>query len=165
MIFMAFFEDIGKKITQTGQDAITKTKNMTESARLSGMISDEDKKITQMLTEIGKMYYNLNNEDPGDEYASYVSAIKESIAKKTQFSDQIKKLKGVEKCPNCGQDVPHGVAFCSACGNSIKTTPQQAEPVPDAQPGEPAARCPKCGAALAENARFCVGCGEKISES
>jgi len=161
---MAFFEDIGKKITQTGQDALTKTKNMTEAARLNGMISDEDRKITQMLTEIGKVYYNLNSNDPGDEYTSYISAIKESIAKKTQFSEQVKKLKGVEKCPHCGQDVPYGVAFCSSCGNSIKT-PQQADPASAAQPEQPAQRCPKCGAALAENASFCVCCGEKIVES
>ena len=41
---MAFFDDLGKKISQAGQNAVQKTKEMTDIARINGMISDEEKK-------------------------------------------------------------------------------------------------------------------------
>ena len=35
-------------------------------------------------------------------------------------------------CPNCGKQIPDGLAFCSECGASLKDTAQQ--PVYDQQP-------------------------------
>lgn len=40
---MAFFDEIGKKITQTGQMAVQKTKNMADIAKLNASLSDEEK--------------------------------------------------------------------------------------------------------------------------
>lgn len=42
---MAFFDDLGKKITQTGQGVVQKTKDTAETIKLNGMISDEEKNI------------------------------------------------------------------------------------------------------------------------
>lgn len=40
---MALFDQLGKKLAQTGQSAVKKTKDMAEVAKINSMISDEEK--------------------------------------------------------------------------------------------------------------------------
>ena len=41
---MAFFDQLGQKLTQTSQDAVKKTKDMAEAVRLNSAVADEGKK-------------------------------------------------------------------------------------------------------------------------
>ena len=52
-------------------------------------------------------------------------------------------------CPNCGNKLTEGSAFCSACGAKTQ----------DSAPGV----CAACGAKLPEGAEFCIGCGAAVS--
>ncbi len=52
-------------------------------------------------------------------------------------------------CPNCGNKLTEGAAFCSACGAKTQ----------DSAPGV----CTACGAKLPEGAEFCIGCGAAVS--
>ncbi len=52
-------------------------------------------------------------------------------------------------CPNCGNKLPDGAAFCSSCGMKMQAN------VSDV--------CTACGAELPEGAEFCIGCGKTVS--
>ena len=54
---MAFFDQLGQKLTQTSQDAVKKTKDMAEAVRLNSAVADEGKKIEAAYREIGRLYY------------------------------------------------------------------------------------------------------------
>ena len=69
---MAFLDEIGKKISQTGQDMMQKTKDTAESMKLNGAIADEEKRIQTLYLEIGKKYYELHAE-------SYEPALEEEV--------------------------------------------------------------------------------------
>ena len=50
---VAFFDNIGKKISDLGQGAMTKTRDLADSARTSAAISDEERKINSYYSQLG----------------------------------------------------------------------------------------------------------------
>lgn len=153
---MAFMDMLGKKIAQTGQETVQKTKNMAESVKLSSMVSDEEKKIRQLFAEIGEAYFQMYRVNPEDAFRPYIAQIEEAQQKINIYSERIKQLKGIMKCPNCGGEVPIGVPFCNTCGARM---PQAATP-----PAGETIVCSKCGAPQAVGTAFCTNCGSKMEE-
>ncbi|UOO37240.1 zinc ribbon domain-containing protein [Oscillospiraceae bacterium CM] len=153
---MAFFEDLGKKVTQTSQDAIKKTKILAETTKINSQISAEKRAISDSFSKIGEKYFELFAENPDENLAVFVLAVKEAQAKINDFEEQINKLKGAESCPSCGASVTEGSLFCTSCGAKL-TPPPAEEPVaaPEVK------TCSGCGAVLAPGAVFCSGCGQK----
>ena len=49
---MAFFEDLGKKLSGVGQSAVQKTQNATDSIRLNNQINEEERKINAAYLNI-----------------------------------------------------------------------------------------------------------------
>ena len=41
----SFFEELGKKVTQTSQEAMKKTKDLAEIAKINAQMTDEEKKL------------------------------------------------------------------------------------------------------------------------
>lgn len=56
---------------------------------------------------------------------------------------------GGAACPNCGNAVAPGMAFCNKCGTKL----------PEAPAGK---TCPNCGNAVDEGMAFCNKCGTKL---
>lgn len=54
---MAFFNDLGKKLTGVAGDAAEKAKDVAEFAKVKTEIASENKKVQQGYTELGKLYY------------------------------------------------------------------------------------------------------------
>ena len=158
---MAFFDEIGKKITKTGQDVMQKTKDTAETLRLGGLVSDEEKRINAWMTQLGNAYFTLHASDPEPQLEALIASIRESQEKIAEYNEQIKKLKGVAVCPQCGREVAHGATFCSSCGASLQQSAQE-QPASEQtqQSAEPI--CPKCGAKLPPDAAFCTVCGNKL---
>lgn len=113
---MAFFDELGKKISQAGQSAVQKGKELADIAKLNSSVSDEERKIADNYREIGKLYFSLHGENPGVDFAAMVAAIHESESKIVEYKQQIKDIKGVVCCEKCGAEVSSNAAFCSACG-------------------------------------------------
>lgn len=152
---MAFFDDLSKKISQAGQTAVQKTKEMTEIARINGLISDEEKKMTNNYYQIGKLYVAMHQHDFESDFAGMITAISESETKIRDFKQQIQDIKGVIRCEKCGAEVTKGIAFCSACGAAM---PQiETTTVSDHN------KCANCGAAVAKGMRFCTSCGKPMA--
>ena len=153
---MSFFDNIGSKASAAGQAAAEKARNFAEVNRLSGVISDHEKRISRLYFEIGQSYYERHKDDPEAEALERIAAITDTNEKIAVCRNQIKTLKGVEKCPNCGADVQNGSQFCNNCGTrmppaSMKTAPKAG------------LTCPTCGTELESNAAFCFNCGTKLA--
>ena len=153
---MSFFDNIGSKASAAGQAAAEKARNFAEVNRLSGVISDHEKRISRLYFEIGQSYYESHKDDPEAEELERIAAITDTNEKIAVCRNQIKTLKGVEKCPNCGADVQNGSQFCNNCGTrmppaSMKTAPKAG------------LTCPTCGTELESDAAFCFNCGTKLA--
>lgn len=153
---MSFFDNIGSKASAAGQAAAEKARNFAEVTRLGGVVSDHEKRISRLYFEIGQSYYERHKDDPEAEELERIAEITDTNEKIAVCRNQIKTLKGVEKCPNCGADVQNGSQFCNNCGTrmppaSMKTAPKTG------------LTCPTCGTELESNAAFCFNCGTKLA--
>jgi len=151
---MAFFEDLGKMISQTSQGAVQKAKDSAEVSKLKGIISDEEKRINAICTEIGKRYFELHTDSYEPVFSGMIKEIQISKNKIESCSEQIKKLKGIVTCPKCNTNVQAGTVFCSTCGTRLIAPALQN-----------ANHCTNCGAVLLNpNSAFCTSCGHKINQ-
>lgn len=151
---MAFFDDLGKKLSQVGQSAAQKTKNMSDSSKIKGLLSDEERNLNNYYLQIGQLYVNTHFEDYEDAFAELMTAITACATRIQEYRQQLQAIKGIVTCEKCGAEIPSNVAFCSSCG---APAPKRPEPV-DNTP-----KCPGCGNAIAEDSVFCPFCGQSLT--
>lgn len=140
---MAFFDDLGKKLSKAGQSAVQKTKEMADIAKLNSSISDEERRIDNSYLEIGKLYVSLHDAEHEADFDGLIAAIHESEGKIKDYQQKIKDIKGVVKCEKCGAEVPSNSAFCGSCGAPMPVVQpvEEAQDVPAAaEAAEPAAQ-------------------------
>lgn len=155
---MAFFEQMSQKLSQTGRDAVRKTKDMTELMKLNNAIPEEQRKIEANYREIGKIYYENFADNPDLVFQNYIEKIRQSEAAILEMKSVIQQLKGTVSCPACGSEQPSGSAFCNNCGAKM--------PKPEIQMEhsltEDGIACKACGAVMREGMAFCTNCGAKL---
>lgn len=153
-VYMAFFDEIGKKITQTGQGVVQKTKDLADVAKLNSSIADEEGKINNNYYLIGKLYVSMHAADCEEEFKGMILDVQACESKINEYREQLKVIKGIVKCEKCGAEVPNNIAFCSACGNPM--------PHRDANGVESKIKCESCGSLVNKGMRFCTVCGSPI---
>lgn len=146
---MSFFNDLGKKISQTSQSAVNKTKAMTETSKLNSAINGNMKRIDLAYKEIGRFYCERHMNNPEPEIAEQVKLVAQLNAKIEELQAEIRKINGYINCPNCGQFIKEGDAFCTNCGTRFS------------QPQETV--CPNCGYPAKTGAVFCTRCGSPLN--
>lgn len=150
---MALWDSLGKMASEATAKAVEQAKILAETTRLNSLISDEEKRINDILYQIGKHYYTLHHDDCEDAFSGLFAAIGESEKKIQQYHLQIQDAKGITRCDKCGAEVAKGAAYCSACGAQMPV----AEVVDTAEN-----TCRKCGAVVEEGMRFCTVCGNPL---
>jgi hypothetical protein len=113
---MPVFNDIGKKLSQTGQDAVKRTKDMFEAGKLNSQVNAEKRRIAGLYQQIGKVYFERFSENPDERAAGMCAEIKESRRKIAEWQAEINVLKGIAECPACGFENAINANFCSSCG-------------------------------------------------
>lgn len=154
---MAFFEQIGKRLTDVGQGVAQQTKNITDVARLNSLISDKEKHIAQLYGEIGQVYYERHRDDKDAEELQKIEQINGLYSEIQQMNEEIKQIKGVVKCPNCGAEVAINASFCSSCGAKMAFDNEKSE-----GQSENARICPNCHAPVGDDNLFCNHCGTRL---
>lgn len=154
---MSFFENLGKKISQAGESAVEKTKQMTEIARLNGKIDDVQKNLDKLYKQIGEIYAEKYADIAPEDLVDYISQVKNYQTELDSLGKDLNLVKGFVKCDNCGSLIKIGDAFCGKCGEAA---PVVERPVKE----DETAKCPKCGKELDEDAKFCPDCGANIEE-
>lgn len=148
---MSLFDEIGKKITNAGQETATKAKKFTEIAKLNSLIGDKEKEISTLFVELGHSYYERKkNDESPEETVKKISMIYEEIE---GYKKQIGELKGVGNCQNCGAEIANGASFCNNCGAKLNKKSEKSEAEKT---------CPQCGAKANESDLFCNSCGSKL---
>lgn len=155
---MAFFEQLGKRLTDAGQNVAQQTKNLADVTQLNSAISDREKKISQLYLNIGQLYYEEHKGDSTADHQEIIGEINALYAEIAQNREKIKQIKGVVKCPKCGADVPLNAAFCNACGTKMERVDSISE-TNGAQ-----RHCPICHAVVSAEDSFCNNCGAKIDQ-
>lgn len=153
---MAFFEQLGKKITDTGHAVAQQTKDMSHVARLNSAVSEKEQQISQLITALGQAYYRQHRQDPQAENLETIQQINEAFAEIARYKEEINQIKGVTKCPACGADVTLDSAFCRVCGAKAVHGAQKA---PSQEPDV----CPNCHKPITSGNVFCNYCGTKLN--
>ena len=151
---MAFFDEIGKKLSQTGQMAFQKTKEMADIAKLNSNITEEEKKISNMYYQIGQLYVSLHEIDFDPDFEVLITQLKESSAKIEDLKKQIQDVKGVKRCTNCGAEIPNNSTFCSSCGAAV--IQEKAVDISNL------VKCANCGKMVEKGMNFCTFCGSPM---
>ena len=121
----SFFNELGEKISRTGQSAVKKTMDMAETAKLNTMISEEESRVHQYLYEIGKVYYENKANNPEEMFLEKIEQVKMSLGKIEELKQKVNDIKGGgipqtgSFCPSCGSAVKPGMAFCQGCGTKL----------------------------------------------
>ena len=117
---MAFFEDLGKKLTKVGEAAAEKTKEVAEFTKVNAKILDTQNKLDKAYIEVGKRYVELHPANEEDEMKSAVEAVYGLEDQLKELRKQLQDLKGTLKCEICGAECPAEAVFCSKCGVELK---------------------------------------------
>lgn len=152
---MGFFDDLGKRVSDVGQRAVQKTQEMSEVARFNSMITQNESKINDIYYQIGKLYANVHKNDAEEDFVGMVKTVNELEQQNNEIRKKIQDVKGVQRCPKCGAEVPKEAAFCNFCGT----------PMPKNDFNEALAdgvQCPRCGAIVKKGMRFCTSCGQAM---
>lgn len=158
---MAFFENIGKKITDAGQGVAQQTKNLTDTTRLNAKIAENKKKMSQLLFEMGNDYYKKHRKDAACEEQGYIDQVNALFYEIIKCQKEIEQIKSAEVCSICGARIEAGAAFCMGCGTRLGADELEAD-----EPAEDTARrCPVCGAAVEDGSAFCMCCGSKLANT
>ena len=125
---MGFLDDVGKKISTAGKEAMDMAKDLADSAKISSEINEQTRRIEQAYTEIGKKFFELHagdHESVFDEQFGIIFSAKAQIAdlekKKAEIKggDDTKAAAGGKFCPSCGQPVGEDAVFCKNCGTKL----------------------------------------------
>ena len=155
---MAFFKDLGQKISSKSKELSQKARVMSEMSSLNNIIRNEESRIDFQYREIGRKYFEKYGDDPAEEFKEAFEQIHECRQKIEQTQEEITKLKSRFNCPNCGAPFKHGSIYCSKCGTKL---PEIEENTKNDIP-EGAQKCPKCNNILKADALFCNECGTKL---
>ena len=151
------FENFSKKVVGMGNSIKRSTQTFSETVSLNAKIDEYKKELANCFSQLGQNYYERNKTNVPAEYQGVFERITMLNQMIIQCQDQIKVIKGVRQCPNCGADVAGNVMFCGNCGYSM----------PPVKPQSPVNGpvCAVCGAPLEADAMFCTSCGARVQNA
>lgn len=154
---MSILDDLDRKISEIGKGALQKTKNVSESVKLSSLIKEEEEHIKNLYEKIG-IYCYQKKIMPGEiELADIYKAIDEKAQELENYKQQLRKIKKMISCENCRADNPADAAFCIGCGVSLRKPVSEQKDSADRV-------CISCGMEMAKDQIFCTNCGAKYEE-
>jgi hypothetical protein len=182
---MAFFQDLGKKISNVTQDAARKTSDLIEITKLNSAINNEKSAIAELHKKIGVTVYSLytTGEPIPDALAADVQGIAVHLGTITELENKIADIKAEEEKAKAAA----AAAAAAPAASAAPVAPVDAAPAEPAQPAaaapapeeaaapvapaapaaveaEPVVRrfCTSCGAPLEAGVLFCSKCGAKV---
>lgn len=117
---MSFIDEIGRKISQTGQEAVKQTKMMANVTKYKANISALESKVRDAFIFIGKQYFEEHQNDPQAEQIDKMNEIAAYLKEIEEWKFKIQQEKGVLVCQQCGAEVSRESVFCNSCGAKIE---------------------------------------------
>lgn len=158
---MDFFNKLGNNIQNVGKEVTKKTKDLGGVVSLSAQIKESESNLNKVYQTLGEKVYAASQENLAEKYPDEVAQIQMYLSKIAEDKEQLRVLKGIQVCPNCGAEVENTAAHCQMCGTSLKTV--QVDSVASVSEASPSF-CPNCGASIGQNVKFCQSCGTRVGE-
>lgn len=130
---MDFLNKLAETLTDTGKVVAQKAKDAAEVSKITNQISVEENRINAAYLSIGKRFYEENAGAVMEAYINDFSVINDSKAKIQNLKEQLKQLKGVCRCSQCGNEVPSTFSFCNFCGAKMLVEEPEEENVVDSE--------------------------------
>lgn len=115
---MDILDKISGTLLSASKDAAQKAKDLSDLARLRMDIRSKEDYINQQYQQIGKVYYARHKDDETPKYEQ-IALIREAEVLLNELKQQLGQIKGVQKCPQCGSDMPQEAEYCSKCGTKL----------------------------------------------
>ncbi len=144
------FEEIGKKISQTGKAAGDKAKQVSEIAKLNIKLGTVEKEADELLLMLGKKAYEVSKGNADSEFFGECEEIAAKLDSVKEIKAQIHALKGVVICGKCGAEVDLENDFCGKCGAKVEKP--EIKPEPEVIDHEDDVDASACGEETAETA-------------
>lgn len=113
---MAFWDQVASTVSKGSKTVAEKTKQIATITKLHSSINTEEEKIKALYMKIGREYYESHKNDDTNRFANELKEINQGFVKIQHYKQQIRDIKGVYHCANCGADVDSNDAFCGKCG-------------------------------------------------
>ncbi len=114
---MDFLSKIGDTITEAGNAATEKAKEVSEITKLKCRIRKNETAIQEAYAKIGKTVYQcLKAEKEYPDFAKEIEIVEAAEADIKLCKEYISGIKGVDICPQCGGEVEKNSVFCRYCG-------------------------------------------------
>ena len=174
-----------KKLKTTAIDIGNNIVAVSKISKVNAMQVKEESDIDALYLEIGKAYFVAHSTDTACEFSDKILAIKEARQRIEDGEKQKQALRKVQRCENCGAEMPDTLLFCTACGNKMPVIEDHdvcahcatsvpkgmrfctecGKPMPGTVTEEKKTikDCPSCGAKLKKKNAFCTECGTKIN--
>lgn len=123
---MAFFDKLSNTISAAGKDGLNKAKELKDTAKISMDIKEREGAIQRMYRELGKAYYQDHKDDANAEY-DQILAIKAAFEEIGELKANKDEIRGIKRCPECGNPVSQEANFCASCGAKCETEPEFVE--------------------------------------
>ena len=152
---MAFFDDLGAKLSKTGQKTMQKANELADITKLNLRTNELNRSIQDLYAKVGEQYYALHGSQPEAALAELCAGIDSAKAEIDQIKTEIQRIKQIKVCPSCGYENPSEASFCNKCGVAL----------PELAPAAPKADgpvCPQYGAQVMAGAQFCTKCGARL---
>mgnify|MGYP000232494666 FL=1 len=149
------FEEIGKKISQTGKAAGEKAKQVSEIAKLNIKLGTAEKEADELLLMLGKKAYEASKGNADSEFFGECEEIAAKLDSVKEIKAQIHALKGVVICGKCGAEVDLENEFCGKCGAKVEKP--EIKPEPEVIDHEDDVDASACGEETAETAETADG--------
>ncbi len=132
-----FFNKISDTISAAGKDGIGKAKELKGTAKLTLEIKSREGAIHKMYNELGMAYYQDHKCDEASEYADRLTAINAAFEEIAELKASIDEIRGIKRCPCCGEIVSAAARFCASCGERCEEEVVEAEVVEEEVAEEP----------------------------
>lgn len=117
-----FFEDLGKKITETAGAVTKKTEEMMETQKIKSQIRLEERNKENALQELGKQVYDRyqNGEIVDADFVGLCEAIEQYEEAIQSCLKELAELKGMTLCKNCNGELQAEMVYCPKCGTKVE---------------------------------------------
>lgn len=130
---MGFLDKAMEAANAFSKEISSRARVVSSISKLQSQVASEEQKIKNTYSQIGMLYYEANKGKADAEFAEQCSQITTSGELIDSLKKEIEKLKGLQRCPNCGAVVSINSAFCSSCGTRLPNRAATEEPGVDAQ--------------------------------
>lgn len=120
--------DFIDNLTAAGRDVAVKAKDTAEILKWRTKIGLEKDKMSKAYEEIGRLFVQLHEESPSEEYFDLYAKLGESRELIGQYEAEIAKVRcrsgesaseTMIICPYCGTKIEAESIYCPKCGKNI----------------------------------------------